>query len=254
MGEAAVKLVQAAGYTNAGTVEFLLDAEENFYFLEVNTRLQVEHPVTELVTGLDLVHLQLHIAQGLALPITQQDVQLRGHAMECRIYAEDPENNFFPSPGRITRWAEAGGPGIRVDSGVYTGWIVPLDYDPMLAKLIAYAPTRQGAIARLLRALDDTFVGGIKSNIGLFHRLLKDENFCAARMHTGYLDKLLASGSAAEAEATPETDAMFRAAAVAAVALAHEGEGAEVAITRPASSPARASAWKQAALQEGLRR
>ncbi|HZD48930.1 MAG TPA: acetyl-CoA carboxylase biotin carboxylase subunit, partial [Silvibacterium sp.] len=168
MGEAAVRLAQSQGYTNAGTVEFLVDEAQNFYFLEVNTRLQVEHPVTELVTGLDLVHLQIRIAEGEQLPLRQEDVELRGHAIECRIYAEDPDNGFFPSPGRITRLLQPGGPGIREDCGIYEGWVVPMDYDPMLSKLVAYAPTREGAIARMLRALDEYVIGGIRTNIGLF--------------------------------------------------------------------------------------
>ena len=125
-------------YTNAGTVEFLVDQQKNFYFLEMNTRLQVEHPVTELVTGLDLVHLQIRIAAGEKLPFTQDEVLIRGHAIECRIYAEDPDNNYFPSPGKITLLLLPSGPGIRRDSGMYEGWTVPMDYDPLLAKLIGY--------------------------------------------------------------------------------------------------------------------
>ncbi len=191
MGEAAVSLATAAGYTNAGTIEFLLDDNQNFYFLEMNTRLQVEHPVTELVTGLDLVHLQILVAEGKPLPFTQADIHLRGHAIECRIYAEDPDNQFFPSPGRITRLIESSGPGVRLDSGVYEGWTVPLDYDPMLSKLIAYAPTRLAAIETMLRALDETFIAGIATNISLFRRILNDPDFRAARIHTGYLDQLL---------------------------------------------------------------
>ena len=138
MGEVAVRVAQAAEYTNAGTVEFLVDQQKNFYFLEMNTRLQVEHPVTELVTGLDLVHLQIRIAAGERLPFTQDEVQIRGHAIECRIYAEDPDNNYFPSPGKITLLLTPSGPGIRRDSGMYEGWTVPMDYDPLLAKLIGY--------------------------------------------------------------------------------------------------------------------
>src|SRR3954464_15993351 len=177
MGQVAVRVAQAAGYTNAGTVEFLVDQEKNFYFLEMNTRLQVEHPVTEMVTGLDLVHLQILIAAGAPLPFVQGDLQLRGHAIEVRVYAEDPENNFFPSPGKITRLLTPSGPGIREDSGIYEGWTVPLDYDPMLAKLIAYAPTRDQARRRLLRALNEYFVAGIRTNLGLFRRILADEKF-----------------------------------------------------------------------------
>ncbi len=197
MGEAAVRLALSAGYTNAGTIEFLLDDKQNFYFLEMNTRLQVEHPVTELVTGYDLVHLQIRIAQGEPLPFTQKDVQLRGHAIECRIYAEDPANGFMPSPGRITRLLQPGGPGIREDCGVYEGWVVPMDYDPMLSKLIAFAPTRELAIARMLRALDEYVIGGIRTNLDLFRRILRDADFCAARIDTGYLDRLLAASAAA---------------------------------------------------------
>jgi acetyl-CoA carboxylase, biotin carboxylase subunit len=246
MGEAAVRLAQSQGYANAGTVEFLLDDSDNFYFLEMNTRLQVEHPVTELVTGLDLVHLQIRIAQGEPLPLTQDDIQLRGHAIECRIYAEDPDNGFFPSPGRITRLLQPGGPGIREDCGIYEGWVVPMDYDPMLSKLIAYAPTRELAIARLLSALDEYVIGGIRSNLGLFHRILSDPDFCAARIDTGYLDRLLAQPLPADrndaTEHTPED--------IAAIAAALF----ESLRTSPASTlqPQPAGAWKSAARREGL--
>jgi acetyl-CoA carboxylase biotin carboxylase subunit len=191
MGEVAVRVAQAAGYTNAGTVEFLVDQDKNFYFLEMNTRLQVEHPVTELITGLDLVHLQIRIAAGEKLPFGQEDVRIRGHAIECRIYAEDPDNNYFPSPGKITLLLLPSGPGIRRDSGMYEGWTVPIDYDPLLAKLIGYGTDRPQAISRLTRALHEYFVGGIKTNISLFHRILTDSDFQAGRLDTGYLDRLL---------------------------------------------------------------
>jgi acetyl-CoA carboxylase biotin carboxylase subunit len=191
MGEAAVRVARAAAYTNAGTVEFLVDEQKNFYFLEMNTRLQVEHPVTELVTGLDLVHLQIRIAAGEKLPFAQDDVRIRGHAMECRIYAEDPDNNYFPSPGKITLLLSPSGPGIRIDSGMYEGWTVPLDYDPLLAKLVGYGTDRGQAISRLMRALDEYFVGGIKTNIPLFRRILRDPDFQAAKLDTGFLDRLL---------------------------------------------------------------
>jgi acetyl-CoA carboxylase biotin carboxylase subunit len=192
MGEVAVRVARAAGYTNAGTVEFLVDEQKNFYFLEMNTRLQVEHPVTELITGLDLVHLQIRIAYGEKLPFAQDDIKLRGHAIECRIYAEDPDNNYFPSPGKITLLVAPSGPGIRRDSGMYEGWTVPLDYDPLLAKLIGYGTDRQQAIMRLRRALHEYFVAGIKTNISLFQRILEDADFQAGRLDTGYLDRLLA--------------------------------------------------------------
>src|SRR5450755_3602805 len=195
MGEVAVRVAQAAGYTNAGTVEFLVDQEKNFFFLEMNTRLQVEHPVTELTTGLDLVHLQIRIAAGETLPFKQSDVTIRGHAIECRIYAEDPDNNYFPSPGKITVLLQPSGPGIRRDSGMYEGWQVPMDYDPLLAKLIGYGSDREQAIQRLERALYEYFVAGIKTNISLFQRILLDADFQAGKLDTGYMDRLLAKGS-----------------------------------------------------------
>ena len=246
MGEAAVRLAQSAGYTNAGTVEFLVDDEQKFYFLEVNTRLQVEHPVTELVTGLDLVHLQIHIAQGEPLPFAQEDVHLRGHAIECRVYAEDPDNGFFPSPGRITKLLQPGGPGIREDCGIYEGWTVPMDYDPMLSKLIAYAPTRDAAIARMLRALDEYVIGGIRGNLAFFSRVLSDPDFQAARIDTTYLDRLLAQTKTPPAAGLREEHEKI--AAIAAVSF--ESQRAPTAIIGPAP----ASAWKRAAREEGLRR
>ncbi len=191
MGEVAVRVANTAGYWNAGTVEFLVDAEKNFYFLEMNTRLQVEHPVTELVTGLDLVHLQIRIAAGEKLPFRQEDVVIRGHAIECRIYAEDADNNFFPSPGKIETLLTPAGPGIRLDNGVYAGWTVPIDYDPLLAKLVGYGEDRQQAISRLGRALPEYFVAGIKTNLGLFRRILADKDFQSGKIDTGYLERLL---------------------------------------------------------------
>jgi len=246
MGEAAVRLAQSAGYTNAGTIEFLLDDAGNFYFLEMNTRLQVEHPVTELVTGLDLVHLQIRIAQGEPLPLRQQDIELRGHAIECRIYAEDPDNGFFPSPGKITRLVQPGGPGIREDSGIYEGWVVPMDYDPMLSKLVAYATTREAAIARMLRALDEYVIGGIRTNLAFFRRILRDPDFQAARIDTGYLERLLAQ----PAPECPDISTEERERVVAIAAAIFESQ-------RPAATTAAATqsanAWKSAARAEGLR-
>src|SRR5579864_1177049 len=192
MGDAAVRIARAAGYYNAGTVEFLADAGRNFYFLEMNTRLQVEHPVTELVTGLDLVRMQLEIAAGEPLRLRQEDISWRGSAIECRIYAEDPDNHFFPSPGRIQHLDRPLGPGIRFDSGVYPGWTVPLDYDPLLAKLAVWASSREQAVARMIRALDEYHVVGIKTNIGFFRQLIDDHQFRRADLHTGLVDEFLA--------------------------------------------------------------
>jgi acetyl-CoA carboxylase biotin carboxylase subunit len=243
MGEVAVRVAKAAGYTNAGTVEFLVDQEKNFYFLEMNTRLQVEHPVTELVTGLDLVQLQIRIAAGESLPFQQEDIRVRGHAIECRIYAEDPEQNFFPSPGRITLLTVPSGPGIREDSGMYEGWTVPVDYDPLLAKLISYGSDRQQAIARMRRALDEYFVGGIKSNLSLFRRILDDKDFQAGKLDTGYLDRLLRS-DAAEGQ-KPDAEVAAIAAGVFAILDSDSADKGHAA--QPAS------AWKRMARTEGLR-
>jgi acetyl-CoA carboxylase, biotin carboxylase subunit len=251
MGEAAVRLAKSAGYTNAGTVEFLVDQARNFYFLEMNTRLQVEHPVTEMVTGLDLVHLQIRIAQGEPLPFAQKDIHLRGHAIECRVYAEDPENGFFPSPGKITRLLQPGGPGIREDSGVYEGWVVPLEYDPMLSKLIAFAPTRDAAIARLLRALDEYVIAGIRSNLGLFRRILSDDDFKSARIDTGYLDRLLAGKSTENETGKGRDDTALIAAALFESIRPRNGDGRNGAA--PNQDRAEVSSWKQAARREGLR-
>ncbi|HSM84492.1 MAG TPA: acetyl-CoA carboxylase biotin carboxylase subunit [Candidatus Limnocylindrales bacterium] len=251
MGAVAVQAAKSAGYANAGTVEFLVDAQRDFYFLEMNTRLQVEHPVTELVTGLDLVHLQMRIAAGEKLPFRQEDVRLRGHAIECRIYAEDPDNNFFPSPGRISRLMRPSGPGVREDSGVYEGWTVPLDYDPMLSKLIAYAPDRVSAIARMRRALDEYFVGGIKTNLRLFRRILGHPDFVAARLDTGFLDRLLASANLQ----APDTDGLAGIAALSAALFAATGSarGNGQNGARPGSGNNAESAWKRAGRTEGMR-
>jgi acetyl-CoA carboxylase, biotin carboxylase subunit len=191
MGDAAVRLARAGRYTNAGTVEFLVDADLDFYFLEVNTRLQVEHPVTEQVTGLDLVKLQIAIAAGHRLPFAWETITPRGHAMEVRLYAEDPENNFFPSPGKILSRHAPSGPGIRLDEGVYEGWTVPNDYDPLLSKLIAWGNSREETIARLRRSLEEYTIIGIKTNAALFRRILAEPDFIRGEIHTTWLDELL---------------------------------------------------------------
>ncbi len=217
LGEAAVRIARAAGYRNAGTVEFLVDGERNFYFLEMNTRLQVEHPVTELVTGRDLVHWQIRIAAGEPLAFRQQDIQWRGVAVECRIYAEDPENHFFPCPGLITGLTEPSGPGVRLDSGVEAGWQVPVEYDPLLAKLVVWAETRLGAIARMRRALGEYWIGGIKTNLPLFRQILEDEAFHRGELHTLFLDEFLSRRTATLEPVPAELEA---AAALAAAACA----------------------------------
>ena len=248
MGEAAVKLAKAGGYANAGTVEFLVDAEKKFYFLEMNTRLQVEHPVTEMVTSLDLVKLQIKIAAGERLPVSQNQIQLNGHAIECRLYAEDPDNNFFPSPGKIIDYHAPGGPGVRIDDGIYPGWTVPNEYDPMLGKLIAWGADRDEAIARLRRALDETYATGIKTNLGLFRRILTTEDFVRGAIYTRWLDEFLSSGKYADSSAAPsqEQDAVMMAAA-----LWHAAQQNEPAPSNGNSDGAR---WKSEGRRDQLGR
>jgi len=189
---AAVQAAAAVGYTGAGTVEFLVDEAKNFYFLEMNTRLQVEHSVTELVTGIDLVREQLFAAAGERLSITQTDIRRRGFAMECRIYAEDPGNEYMPAPGQVRKAVFPEGPGIRVDSGVYEGWDVSRHYDPMIAKISVWARTREQARCRMLRALDECIVYGVKTNLDLHRWILTDERFIRGMIDTRFLDHYLA--------------------------------------------------------------
>jgi acetyl-CoA carboxylase, biotin carboxylase subunit len=253
MGEIAVRVAQAANYYNAGTIEFLVDAQRNFYFLEMNTRLQVEHPVTEFVTGLDLVHLQMRVAAGEKLPFKQEDIRLRGHAIECRVYAEDPDNNFFPSPGQITRLISPSGPGIRRDSGMYEGWNVPIEYDPLLAKLVGYGEDREQAINRLLRALYEYFVGGIKTNISLFRRILMDPDFRAGNLDTGFLDRLLAKPSN-ETDPRRPIVAAIGAAIFASLEPKATLPGANgAAQVNGNTAPPPASNWRRAARVEAVR-
>src|SRR5579871_1205826 len=250
MGEVAVRVAQSAGYTNAGTVEFLVDQEKNFYFLEMNTRLQVEHPVTELITGLDLVHLQIRIAAGERLPFRQEDVQIRGHAIECRIYAEDPDNNYFPSPGKITLLLAPSGPGIRRDSGMYEGWNVPMDYDPLLAKLIGYGTDRDQAIGRLSRALSEYFVGGIKTNISLFRRILRHPEFRQAKLDTGFLDRLLKEKEEVQTDPQAAEVAVIAAGMFAVLGPAGASVGEQTQAGTPGDASGNVSNWKRTALRE----
>src|SRR6202142_4026098 len=249
MGEVAVQVAKTAKYFNAGTVEFLVDAEKNFYFLEMNTRLQVEHPVTELITGLDLVHLQIRIAAGEKLPFAQNEVTIRGHAIECRIYAEDPDNNFFPSPGKILERRVPSGPGIRLDDGVYAGWTVPNDYDPMLGKLIAWGSDRAEAIARLQRALEEYYASGIKTNVSLFRKILATEDFQKGDIYTRWLDdflKLTPKSGAAASDADASLSREQGAALFTAALWQHSRAGNASTNSQRATEPqsADASRWK----------
>jgi acetyl-CoA carboxylase biotin carboxylase subunit len=216
MMSAAADIARAVGYTNAGTIEFLLDEEGTFYFLEMNTRLQVEHPITEMVTGVDLVRWQIRIARGERLDLDPERLATpNGHAIECRIYAEDPDNRFLPSPGRIVQLRAPAGPGIRDDSGATAGLDVPIFYDPLVSKLIAWAEDRPAAIARMRRALGEYVVAGIRTTIPFFSWLLAQPDFLAGEFHTAYLDEVLAARNGrpfVEAEQTTETVAAIAAA------------------------------------------
>ncbi|MDI6796171.1 MAG: acetyl-CoA carboxylase biotin carboxylase subunit [Desulfatibacillaceae bacterium] len=211
MGAAAIAAAKAAGYVNAGTVEFLLDADNSFLFLEVNTRLQVEHPITELVTGEDLVRCQIEIAAGKRLSLKQEDIRPRGHAIECRIYGEDPQNGFLPSPGKILHFAPPQGPGIRHDCGIYEGFTVPTDYDPILAKLCVLATDRPQAIARMKNALADYALLGIRTNTAFMHAVLSSPEFERGETYTDFLPELFGSWSP-----SPQNDAFFALAGVLA--------------------------------------
>lgn len=251
MGEAAVKLARAGNYVNAGTLEFLVDESRKFYFLEMNTRLQVEHPVTETVTALDLVKLQIYVAAGDALPFEQKGVQLRGHAIECRIYAEDPENNFFPSPGKILKRGVPSGPGIRLDEGVYENWTVPMDYDPMLDKLIAWGANREEAIARMSRALGEYYAAGIKTNVGLFRRILSAPEFVRGEIHTKWLDEFLARTSKSEPDGSRKSSEPLAEDAAALAAAFWFAQKNSAHKTSNNSAP-RASRWKMQGRQEQM--
>ncbi len=243
MGEAACRLAAAAGYRNAGTVEFLVDAERRFYFLEVNTRLQVEHPVTELVTGLDLVREQLRVAAGEKLGFTQDEVTPRGWAIECRISAEDPAAHFRPSPGRITAWRPAAGPWVRVDTGVYEGAEVPLHYDPLMAKLIVWGRDRPEAIRRMARGLREFGVAGVRTTIPFHAAVMAHPDFLAGSISTAFVER---HGGALVA---PPDPARARAAMVAAALHAHR-RASRARLVAPAAP---VSPWALAG-RPGLRR
>jgi acetyl-CoA carboxylase biotin carboxylase subunit len=189
MGMKAIRAVQRAGYRNAGTLEFLLDEQNRYYFMEMNTRLQVEHPVTEMVTGIDLVKEQIRIAAGVSLPLRQQDVQFRGHAIECRVTAEDADADFRPQTGVIEQYLPPGGPGVRLDSHLFTGYEVPPHYDSLLAKVIVWAENRDEAIARMQRALDECVIEGLTTTVPFLQRLLKHREFVRGNTYTRFLQE-----------------------------------------------------------------
>ncbi len=246
MGEAAVALARGCGYQNAGTVEFLVDADRNFYFLEINARLQVEHPVTELTTGIDLVKNQIRIAAGQRIPLRQEEIQTRGHAIECRIYAEDPAYNFAPFPGRISLYRPPHGPGIRDDSGVYEGFEVPIYYDPLISKLVAWGKDRPEAISRMRQALQDYLIAGIKTTVSFLSEVMADPGFLEGEVDTTFVDTFLQQGRGVEPR--------HRDVAVVAATLHAYCSEKERQVVAPAVPVAARSAWTAAARHEGLRR
>jgi acetyl-CoA carboxylase biotin carboxylase subunit len=252
MTTAAAAVARAAGYTNAGTIEFLLDEDGRFYFLEMNTRLQVEHPITEMVTGVDLVRWQIRIARGERIDFDPaQAIAARGHAIECRIYAEDPDTNFLPSPGRILQLRAPSGPGVRDDSGATAGLEVPIFYDPMISKLIAWAEDRPSAIARMRRALDEYLVAGIKTTLPFFRWWLVQPDFIEGRFHTTSLDDVLAARNGRSfVEPAPEVAEV--AAIAAAVQIALSRSPVQSAAGPLARDPA-VERWKTQARADALR-
>jgi acetyl-CoA carboxylase biotin carboxylase subunit len=238
IGELAVRAVRAAGYVNAGTVEFLRGADGSFYFMEVNARLQVEHPVTEEVTGIDLVKAMLHVAAGGRVPVPQEQVTMRGHAVECRIIAEDPARNFAPSPGTIGGLRPPAGLGVRYDDGTYPGYTVPVYYDPMIAKLITWGLDRREAVARMARALDELRIDGLTTSVGFHRKVMQHPAFLAGDLHTGFLEEhpeLL----------SPDEDPWLNEIAVVAAAVSHFRRiEARSARGGSASASASVSGWK----------
>jgi len=247
MGEAAIKAAKAVGYFNAGTVEFIYQDDE-FFFLEMNTRLQVEHPVTEMVTGLDIVIAQLAIAQGEPLGPEFDEVEPRGHAIEVRLYAEDPFRKFAPSPGKIQWLRLPQGPGVRNDSGVFGGSEISIHYDPMIAKLIVWGRDREESLRRLARAIDELRIVGIRTNVPLFQALLADADFRAARFDIHWLDRKLESGELAPVggDETPEI-------ALIAAAIVHY-ERSQRQVSAPPQGAAHRGGWRAAAREGALRR
>jgi propionyl-CoA carboxylase alpha chain len=237
MGDAAVRVAKAAGYCNAGTVEFIVDDSLNFYFLEMNTRLQVEHPVTEAITGLDLVRLQIRVAEGLNLPFSQDDLRISGHAIEVRVYAEDPANNFLPDIGTLTTYIRPNGPGIRVDDGFEQGMDVPFYYDPMIAKLVCHAGDRAAAIARTVRAIDEYKITGVQTTLGFSRFVMTHPAFTSGNFDTRFVERYFTSAALNPAASEEEEQV----AAVVAAMLVAEKKGA---MHVPAAT-ASAARWKR---------
>jgi len=246
MCDVAIRAAREIGYTNAGTMEFLVDKDQNFYFLEMNTRLQVEHPVTELVTGIDIVKAQISIASGEPLRLKQEDVPFNGSAIECRIYAENPESNFMPSPGKITGLRVPGGPGIREDSGIYEGYEVPLYYDPLLSKLSAWGHTRKEAIQRMARALEEYQVQGIHTTISFYHRVMNHPQFLKGVYTTSFIEEYFALANITK----PHESDQIAIIAAAILEFEHFNTATE---TKVQQSGTPKNLWRTVARKEGLR-
>jgi acetyl-CoA carboxylase biotin carboxylase subunit len=257
MGEVAIKAAQAVGYFSAGTIEFLADADRNFYFLEMNTRIQVEHPITEMVTGVDLVKAQIEVAAGAPLPFSQEDLAQRGWAVECRIYAEDPAAGFVPAPGRIDTLRWPSGPGVRNDAGVYAGAEVPVFYDPMISKLAVWGRDRAEAIARMGRALSEFVIAGeLTTNLDFHRWLMRHPLFLRGDYDTNFIEQEYRPGSRAAADGKPDKDGEFTAAMLAVAAAAQNlgnGRGPDAAGAGRAAARG-GSAWKTLGRLDVLRR
>lgn len=244
--ETALRLAKLVNYQGAGTLEFLADKHQNFYFLEMNTRIQVEHPVTEMITGADLVKLQIEVAQGKPLPFTQKDITATGHAMECRIYAEDPFHNFMPSPGLVVDQQYPHGPGVRLDNGIYAGYTIPLDYDPVLSKLITHGADRSEALSRMRRALSEYRVSGVKTNLYFHRRVMDHPEFIKGGYSTQFIEKHL------EDLLKPNASEALLALAGAAVAKAMEDKKSHV-LTDAHREATDLSAWRRTGKLRGYR-
>jgi acetyl-CoA carboxylase biotin carboxylase subunit len=240
----AVRLAKAVGYYNAGTVECLVDQNQNFYFLEMNTRLQVEHPITELVTGIDLAKTQILVAQGEKLPFQQKDIMQKGHAIECRIYAEDPFHHFRPSPGLVIDQQIPMGPGVRLDNGIYEGFEVPMEYDPILSKLAVYGATRQEAIQRMARALKEYRISGPKTNLYFHRRAIEVEDFQKGKYDTRFVEKHL--------EKILQVPREEKIKALMAAALGRYLQEKKQRVKSSAGAKADASAWRILGRQRNL--
>jgi len=249
MGEQAVTAAKAAGYVNAGTMEFLVDQDRKFYFLESNTRLQVEHPVTEMVTGIDIAKEQIKIAGGMKLSYQQEEIKWKGSAIECRIYAEDPDNNFLPSVGVVHSYVEPSGPGIRVDSGLSEGLEISLYYDPLIAKLLTWGNDRNEAIERMKRALSEYRISGVATTIPFHLCVMNNEKFKQGRIHTHFIEEEMEKG---QLSMGPESDDIFKAVAVFSALLDYqEKKGIKTPLSKPKSEE---SPWRIEGRKMALRR